>query len=72
LENDELDELADRILQILVFEPWDDSTKASLDCYLKLRGIPYLAEDRLSSDGSLRLVLKIDGTIRSVSISKVS
>jgi hypothetical protein len=72
LEAEELAELEDRILQIVAFEIWDDSTKTSLDCYLKLRGIPYLVEDHLTIDGTLRLVLKINGTIRSLSIPKGS
>lgn len=59
----DVDELLGSIKELLIFEIWDDKTKASLDAYLKLRGISYLAEDRLSSGGELRIAIKMDGKI---------
>jgi hypothetical protein len=66
--DDDLDEICDRIREILLFETWDDDTKASLDCYLKLREVPYIVEDHLTSGNGLKLVLKVNGVIHHVTI----
>ena len=65
---DELRAVCGEIHRMLAYECWDSTTRSSLVCYLKLRGISYIAEDHLTDDSCVRMVLKIGGKIYSVTI----
>jgi hypothetical protein len=67
LENDDWDNLKQRILEIVGFELWDDNTKASLSTYLTLRGAKYLFPVNLKSN-SLTIAIMIDDEIRTITI----
>lgn len=59
--------IENRIKSIVLFEPWDDLTKASLHTYLSLSGIPYLVNDEYH-DNVFWMSFKLNGTIHTLTI----
>jgi len=67
--DDEIDDLRLNIANLLFLQVWDDETKASLDTYMKLRGIQYLVEDHYPSH-DFWMVLKLGGKIHRLDLGR--
>jgi hypothetical protein len=67
MNDHDLARIENNIKAIVLFEQWDDLTKASLHTYLSLHGIPYLVNDQYP-DNEFWMACKINGKIQTIRI----